>query len=517
MAAPHYVVFPESHREAPLGATHSAHAPDDERVEVSIYLKPRPLPDHVTKNPDPRSALAAARKQLHDDDFAKLRKFAVDHGLEVVEANPARRLIRLAGTATAMCDAFKVTLHHHKQDQSTYRYYAGALKLREDIAPIVESVLGLDNRPVARHKIVIRRAASTAPSYLPNQIGALYGIPASPTGAGECIAIIELGGGYQDSDTQAAFNAMELQPPRVVAVSVDGASNQPTPGDNANAEVALDIQVAGAIAPGARLVVYFTSNSDAGFADAITAATADAANKPSVMSISWGGPESSWSTQALNTMNSALQDAGTAGISVTVAAGDNFATDGLTDGQAHVDFPASSPYALGCGGTSITVSNNQIVAEKVWNGSGGTGGGISSIFPVPSFQSGVNLPASVNGTGPGRGVPDVAGDGDPASGYQIVVGGQTAVVGGTSAVAPLWAGLIAIANEAAGAKHGFINPLLYANPSGFREITIGNNIPPGSTIGYQAGPGWNACTGLGVPVGQKLLSILTKTAVSAVS
>lgn len=517
MAASNYLAFPESHHQAPPNVSGATTAPDDERVEVSVYLKPRALPDHVSNDADPRSALESARKQLHKSDFALIRQFAADHHLEVIEEHPERRLIRLAGTAGAMREAFKVALHHHKDVHAAYRYYTGSLKLRDDIAPIVESVLGLDTRPVARHKIVVRSASSTSPSYPPNQIGALYGIPTSPIGAGECIAIIELGGGYQDSDTQAAFNAMGLQPPDVVFVGVDGGSNQPAPNSGANAEVALDIQVAGAIAPGSRLAVYFTTNTDAGFADAITAAAADTANKPSVMSISWGGPESNWSAQALNTMNSALQDAGTVGISVVAAAGDNFATDGLSDGLAHVDFPASSPYALGCGGTSITVSNSKISAEAVWNGSGGTGGGISSIFPVPSFQSGVTLPPNVNGTGPGRGVPDVAGDADPATGYQVVVGGQAIVAGGTSAVAPLWAGFIALANEAAGAKHGFISPVLYANPSGFREITRGDNIPPGSTIGYRAGPGWNACTGLGAMIGEKLLTVLTKSSAAVTS
>lgn len=517
MPSAKFVPFPESHHDAPEGLADAGLVPDTEAIEVSLYLKPRQMGDAVAASDDPRQAMREARRELHQPDIEAIRHFAAAHRLHVVEEDAARRLVRLSGTAAAMHEAFKVKLRHHKRAGSSFRYYTGALQLPEDIAPIVESVLGLDTRPVARRKIIIRDAASTSPSYLPNQIGALYGIPTDHTGSGECIAIIELGGGYVDSDTAQAFAAMGLQPPVVVAVGIDGGSDQPAPDTGANGEVALDIQVAGGIAPGAKLAVYFTANSEAGFADAITKAAADVTNEPSVMSISWGAPESAYSTQARNTMNSALRDAGMAGVTVAVAAGDNLATDGQFDGQAHVDFPASSPYALGCGGTTIHVSGGQISGETVWNnGSSGTGGGISALFPVPSYQSGIALPSSANGTGPGRGVPDVAGDADPASGYQVVLNGQTIVAGGTSAVAPLWAGFIALANQAAGKAHGFINPLLYANASGFREITSGNNRPAGSNIGYDAGPNWNACTGLGVMIGGELLATLSNALAATV-
>jgi kumamolisin len=517
MPASKFVAFPASHHDAPANLADAGPVPDNEHVEVSLYLKPRALGADTAASENPRQAMRDARHKLHHDDIQAIRHFAAEHHLNVIEADPARRLVRLSGPAVAMHDAFKVKMRHHKHAGSSFRYYTGALQLPEEIAPITESVLGLDTRPVARHKIIIRNAASTSPSYLPNQLGALYGIPTTHTGAGETIAIIELGGGYTDSDTAAAFAAMGLTPPGVVTVSVDGTTNQPTPDTGADGEVALDIQVAGGIAPGAKIAVYFAPNTDAGFADAITQATADTTNKPSVMSISWGAPEANYSQQAMTTMNTALQDAGTSGVTVTTAAGDNLATDGLTDGQAHVDFPSASPYALGCGGTHIQVSGGQITDESVWNnGTSGTGGGISAVFPVPSYQSGVTLPPSANGAGPGRGVPDVAGDADPSSGYQVVLAGQTIVVGGTSAVAPLWAGFIALANQAAGKTHGFINPLLYANAQGFREITQGSNIPSGSSVGYQAGPGWNACTGLGVMIGGQLLTTLSQALAATV-
>jgi kumamolisin len=500
MATQHYQPFAASHRDAPAG-TRMADVPGDEAMEISLYLKPRAAPAARMTRED----MLAHSKEAHKGDIALVEAFAAETGLHVVAVDPARRRIRLSGTATTMQAAFKTTLHHYHDGKTMFRGRSGMLSLPENLEPVIEAVLGLDTRPAAKSRLVFQpRDAETGASYLPNAVAGFYGFPTTVTGAGECIALIELGGGYTDADTQAAFAAMGLTPPTVIAVPVDGGANAPTPDSGADGEVALDIQVAGGAAPGAKIAVYFSTNTDAGFVDAITAATADTTNKPSVMSISWGSAESTWSAQGLSAMTSALQDAATAGISVFVAAGDNLATDSVTDGHAHVDFPASSPWAIGCGGTNITVANNAITAERVWNNqTSGTGGGVSAIYPVPAFQSQANVPKSVNpGHKPGRGVPDVAGNADPASGYIVIVNGQSQVVGGTSAVAPLWAGLAALINQQTGTQAGFFLPALYANPSVLRDIITGNNKPEGSKHGYDAGPGYDCCTGLGVPTGK---------------
>jgi kumamolisin len=439
-----------------------------------------------------------------------LEEFARDHKLSVVAIEPARRLVRLSGTAAQFQTAFQTQLGQYDDGKQTFRGRSGALKLPLELHPIVESVLGLDSRPAAEPQLA-RRATAVSASFPPNQIARLYAFPTTVTGKGQCIALIELGGGFTQADTNAAFSAMGITPPTVVAVPVDGGTNSPTPDDGANGEVALDIQVSGGAAPGARIAVYFAPNTDAGFVDAITAAVHDTTNKPSVISISWGAPEANWTQQAVQTMNSALQDAVDVSVSVFAASGDNLASDGLTDGKAHVDFPASSPTIIGCGGTSIAVNGNTITSETVWNdGNSGGGGGISDLFAVPAFQEGASLPPSVNDGQRRRGVPDVAGDAAPATGYQVVVNGQPQVFGGTSAVAPLWAGLTALINEGAAAPVGFFLPFLYANSTLLRGITRGYNIPGGSTIGYSAGPGWNACTGLGVPNGESLFVALTQ-------
>jgi kumamolisin len=225
-----------------------------------------------------------------------------------------------------------------------------------------------------------------------------------------------------------------------------------------------------------------------------------------VISISWGGPESSWTAQALKALDAVCQSAAALGITITVAAGDNGSTDGGTGNN--VDFPASSPHVLACGGTTLEGSGSTIKSEVVWNeqasGEGATGGGVSNVFPLPSWQANAKVPAPSSSAG-GRGVPDVAGDADPVTGYKVRVDGENMVIGGTSAVAPLWAGLIALSNQQNGTSAGFIQPQIYAAKaaSAFHDIVSGNNGA------FSAGPGWDACTGLGSPIGAKLIPLLS--------
>lgn len=513
MAAAGVLELMGSERLAPAGARRLGPLVAEETVEASLYLRRRDDPallETVAGLAERRARLARHRQARHQPDLRLITEFAARAGLTVIAVDLARRLVRLAGPAARMEAAFGTRLSHYHDGTRRFRARTGALALPADLAAVVESVLGLDTRPVARRGRVPLRSALAGQGFAPNAVGALYGFPAGETGAGQAIGLIELGGGYLPSDTAAAFAAMGLAPPRVVAIPVDGAANAPTPGGGADGEVALDIQVAGGIAPGARIAVYFAPNSDAGFADALSAATHDRADAPSVLSISWGAPESVWTGQAIATMNAVLEDAATLGLSVFAASGDSLATDGVNDGAAHVTFPASSHRAIGCGGTAITVSGGVIAAETVWNdGTSGTGGGISDLFPVPAFQAAIGLPPSVNGGRAGRGVPDVAADAAPGSGYRIILDGQAMLTGGTSAVAPLWAGLIALVNARATHPAGFILPTLYATPGLTRQIAGGDNRPAGSPIGYAAGGRWNACTGLGVPLGEALFSALT--------
>ncbi|WP_419728040.1 S53 family peptidase [Lichenicola sp.] len=510
-----------SARQLPANSRHVGAVPDDHFIETSIYVRRRDETalvaslDQAGSDPAARRVkLGAGRATLYANDLRELSDYASLHGLTVIQVDPARRLIRVGGNAAAIDAAFGTAMGMYDAGSGQFRGHVGDIQLPDHLHGLVESVLGLDSRAIAHTRIVRPHKAQPA-GLEPNKIGPLYQFPTGVDGTGVTIALIELGGGFTAADNTAAFGAMGLAVPSITAVSVDGGTNMT--GTDADGEVALDIQVSGGLAPGARIAVYFTPNTDAGFSDAISQAVHDTTNTPSVISISWGGPENSWTSTSVTTMNGVLQDAATLGISVYVASGDSFATDGVDDGKAHVDFPASSPFAIGCGGTHITVSGTKISHEVVWNdgaaGGGGTGGGISDLFDIPAFQSGVTLPPSVNAGRKGRGVPDVAGDAAPGSGYIVVVGGQKEVVGGTSGVAPLWAGLTALINQKASVPVGFLPDYLYPQVEAGQaltvEITTGDNKPEGSALGYAAGPTWNACTGLGRPNGQALFTALT--------
>jgi kumamolisin len=434
-----------------------------------------------------------------------IESFAHASGLTVASWR-SERSVSLKGTIAAMMKAFGVSLGYYYIPEKNiyYRGREGSILIPQELSGIVTAVLGLDNRPVAKphFRKVHKKKKHKAKPLSAVQVAALYDFPKGLTGNGETIAIIELGGGYRSADLTSYFTSLGIKEPSISAVSVDGGTNSPGSGDDV--EVLLDIEVAGAVAPGAKIVVYFAPNTDQGFLNAITQATHDSVNSPSIISISWGGPEDSWTTQSLTAMNQALQDAADLGITVTVAAGDDGATDASSDGSLQVDFPGSSPWVLSCGGTTLYGTGSQIASETVWDdlasGEGATGGGFSTAFSAPSYQSF----ASSGKTG--RGVPDVAGNADPNTGYPIIVDGQEEVIGGTSAVAPLWAGLIALINESLPSAKpvGFANPKLYAiGESGFRDITSGSNGH------YSAGAGWDACSGLGSPNGAALLKALT--------
>jgi kumamolisin len=455
----------------------------------------------------------AATFGAHPDDLSKVEAFARENDLTIVEVDAARRVVVLTGPAAALSAAFGVELQLYEHEQGTYRGRTGQLHIPSELAGIITGVFGLDNRPQAKPRLRLLDLAANphaaTNSYTPPQLARLYNFPADLDGQGQSIAIIELGGGYRKKDLSTYFAQLGIPLPTVVSVSVDGGHNRPSGNPNsADGEVDLDIEVAGAIAPRAKIVVYFAPNTDQGFLDAITTAIHDTSNKPSVISISWGGSESQWTTQAMQNMDQAFQDAATLGVTVCCASGDSGSGDGVNDGKAHVDFPASSPYALGCGGTRLESSGDTVTSEVVWNepNGGATGGGVSDVFDLPSWQAGVGVPPSINPGGRvGRGVPDIAGNADPQTGYQIQVDGKQLVFGGTSAVAPLWAGLIALINQKLGHPVGYINPLLYqqiAQANGLRDVTEGNNG------GYQAGSGWDACTGLGTPDGTQLLNAL---------
>ncbi|WP_427018779.1 S53 family peptidase [Pseudarthrobacter sp. P1] len=514
-------------------------------VEATLVLRRRAQPGPAAFDGVLAPAELAKRYGAAPADLALVEATLSALGAIVVEADAASRRVKVSGSAALLGRIFGTELHdrgpggapggeaagvpggetgapgadaagtslpaaHAAPAGTGRRHRTGGLSIPAVLDGVVTAVLGLDDRPQSRALFRIAPAALRSASYTPVELGALYNFPAGLDGSGTTIAIIELGGGFDQAELDTYFDGLGITRDPVEAVGVDGAANAPEgdPG-GADGEVLLDIEVAGALAPGARIVVYFAPNTDAGFLNALSTA-AHATPTPAAISISWGQSEDGWTPQALAAMDEALADAALLGVSSCAAAGDDGSTDRAPDGLVHVDFPASSPHALACGGTRLTVRGGKVAAETVWNngaGAGATGGGVSGAFGLPPWQDGTRVPL-LHGS-PGRGVPDVAAVADPQTGYRIRVDGTETVLGGTSAVSPLWAALLARLAQGAGRSFGLVQPRLYATPgagepSGFRDVLTGNNGA------YAAGPGWDACTGLGVPDGAALLEILRR-------
>jgi len=489
-----------------------------DRVDVTVRLR--------RKKPLRAPAAGAAPRRVGYETFraehgasprdvAAVEKFAQAHGLDVTRVSLAQRAVDLSGTVAAMEAAFGTKLSCYRHANREYRVRSGPLMVPADLAAIVEGVFGLDNRPHVEPHFRIaptggkNKARASVPGFTPLQVAALYAFPKGYDGRGQTIAILEFGGGYRAADLTKYFSRLGVPMPSVTAVSVGGAHNAPTGNPNSpDGEVVLDIEVAGAIAPGAKIVVYFAPNTDDGFINALYAAIHDNLRRPAIVSISWGSAETNSTMQSLKDYDAACVDAAALGVTVCAAAGDHGSSDTDPPGKrAKVDFPASSPHVLACGATRLQANADGIVAETVWNSHDGwaTGGGVSEIFALPAYQKDAGVPKSANKGGKaGRGVPDVAGNGDSETGYRILVDGLQQVVGGTSAVAPLWAGLIACLNQAKKTRLGFVHAKLYALPAGkgLRDITVGDNGA------YKAKAGWDACTGLGAPDGEGLRKAL---------
>lgn len=513
-----FVTLAGSARTALADVREAGSVDPGERIAVTVQVRRRTeLPAELVTGPDSITPAELAERYGADpDDLLLLGDVFSRHGLTIVESHVGARRVRVAGPISVLSEVFGTELSQVSgvDGAATYRHRTGELRIPAELDGVVTAVVGLDNRPQARtqHHVRSGTGAAQGKSYTPPQLGTVYKFPAGTDGTGQTIAIIELGGGFAQSDLDTYFKGLGIPTPSVQAVGVDGAQNQPGKDPNgADGEVLLDIEVSGALAPKARQAVYFGPNTDQGFLDAVTTAV-HATPTPSAISISWGQSEDAWTAQARTAMDQAFADAAALGITVCAAAGDGGSSDGATDGNAHVDFPASSPHALACGGTNLDAdpTSGAVQTETVWNGGatgGATGGGVSDTFPLPAWQNTVGVPQRAGG-GTGRGVPDVAGDADPASGYQVLVDGNQLVIGGTSAVAPLWAALIARLVQGVGQKLGLLQTRVYSGvaagqtAAGFRDITIGNNGA------YSAAAGWDACTGLGVPDGTALLTAL---------
>jgi kumamolisin len=490
----------------------------DQVIEITLILRRQEqIPAASLSKPMARKQFVA-RHGASQNDIDLVTQTLTELGARVVESDAASRRVRVSGTVRLLSRIFgtsldQVTSEAPNGKMVVHRHRTGGLSIPQTLDGVVTAVLGLDDRPQARAHF---RPAATGPiSYTPLELGKIYDFPAETDGTGHTLAILELGGGYESEDLDTYFQGLGIDSPSVTAVGVDGGSNQPEhdpTGDDG--EVLLDVEVAGALAPKANIVVYFAPNSDAGFVDALISA-AHADPTPTAISISWGQSEDNWTAQARKALDQALADAAALGATVTAAAGDNGSKDGVTDGRDHADFPASSPHALACGGTRLEAdtATGIIKSETVWNENphSATGGGYSDKFSIPPWQrtalshvKGDKKHAPRNG----RGVPDVSGVADPQTGYKVRVDGTDSVFGGTSAVAPLWAALVVRLAQAANRRFGLLQPQIYNSTSGGKPAPGFRDIRSGDNGTFFAGPGWDPCTGLGTPNGRILLNQL---------
>ncbi|MBX9723790.1 MAG: S53 family peptidase, partial [Candidatus Obscuribacterales bacterium] len=398
--------------------------------------------------------------------LAHVMKFAADYGLTASEVDEGSGRILLKGKVKNLDEAFKVKIEDFKTTDGVNRERNGIISVPMEIANDVRGVFGLDTGTQAHSQAkrldegfgFFHPRVASSPN-MPDAIAKAYDFPTESSGAGQSVAIIQLGGGLNLEDNAAYYKQHGLKLPDINIISVDGGQNKMGV-QTADDEVALDSQIIGVVAPDAKQNILFAPNSDQGFLDAITRATfnKEGESSNSAISISWGAPESFWSQQARDNMTLAFKKAALKGITVFVATGDKGAKNGTSSYTA--DYPAADMYVTATGGTVLKLkADGSIDSEVAWKDGGG---GLSRQIPVPDFQNDLStMPPSANHDGlVGRGVPDVAGDASPSTGYKIRVRGQEVTMGGTSAVSPLYAALILRINSATGERAGFINPFL---------------------------------------------------------
>lgn len=525
--------------------------PETARVELTDHERPDRPGEVVIGRTDPESSLTvtvvlrqAADSAQRGADLAALQEFASGHNLQM-QVQPASEqgdFVLLFARAADFEAAFQCQLEDVERGGRRYRRFTQTPSLRPELRDALIGIFGLRGRPL-RPKPRIHHPGTIEPFWTVSDLERAYDFPNAVDGTGQVIALIELGGGYNEQDVRTFFSRRGQNMPQLTFKSIGGALNQPCSADGiqqwmdviegkrqesdcnpdvleaaqTTAEVTMDIEIAGALAPGVQIVVYMAPATEDGIYQALSAAVYDEQPHVDVISMSWGEPETYVSEAHFNAISHVLEDASQKGITVCTSSGDTGAFDDPQSKTPCVNFPASSPWVLACGGSTVLRCEVEIQQEVAWNcGPHGiqaaTGGGVSGRFPLPAWQDAKRVPVP-SGSAAGRGVPDVAAVADPHNGCEILVGGLRCSSFGTSAVAPLWAALIVRCNQALKLRCGYINPVLYqlaaSGTTPFRSITEGDNGL------YSAGAGWNACTGLGTPKGHALLEALRGALVTA--
>jgi hypothetical protein len=546
-----------SERPLPHGAERLGAVDPASTVQFTFVVRPRPgsepLPDfeHWQRTPlagrrYPSVAEFAEKYGAAQDDLDAVAAFARSHGLKILEANPARRNVVVSGTANQVNAALEIELHHYRSpvpvprrrrktrasaepaSVNVHRSFEGQARLPAEVAPLITAIIGLDNRKLGGTN---NDDPPNVTQLTTDRIAQLYNFP-NTGAANQTVGVFSGGGNYRPADITNYFAGLpagyQTAPTMVdVNLTVDGTtfSNDAaatSSANNADLEIGQDIQIAAAIAQGCTIAVYHSEDTEDGWLAWLNAAVLPDAGQPtpSTLTSSWllSRDDQNLGSTVLNTLSAAFQAAAARGISVFIALGDSGSEDSVGDGKVHVQYPGSDPWVTSCGGTTIgNVQNGPPVTfeEVTWSesdiGDGATGGGVSAFFPAPSYQTAAGITGAKDSGGTthsGRAVPDLAANASPNSAFSgIQVAGSSVGGDGTSAVAPLYAGLFAVINQAFGQQMGFINPLIYQmGESLFQDITVGNNDSGDGTPFFKAGTGWDACTGWGRLDGTKLVN-----------
>jgi kumamolisin len=488
------VLIPGTERKIWPGSRRADPVSPDADVLLTAWLRPRPGGDldgetaRALGAAPPLQRTYADRKTLERQtaadpaDIELLRRYC--ESLDITVAESHWRSVNISGSIERLIQAFGATVAIFEDEgQRRFRHRSGSLHVPADIVAIVRGIFGLHQWPRSRKLTSLQRHATPLSA---RDVATRYQFP-DADGRGQTIGVIQLNGVFNPSDFDRCMAAQQLESAQPIVKRVDDAVVEHEMATIKDLEAALDVQIIGSLAPGARIVVYEGPNDERGFLDAVRNALFDEELAPSVLSISYGWPEHLWTPVALSILDELFTVAALVGVSVFCSSGDNGAELDY-DGKPHVLAPASSPFAIACGATVTTDAG----AEQAWEH---TGGGFSARSEVPQGQDVARSSASQYGVNAGRGVPDVAAQQSP--GYYVVMDGSELAMGGTSAVAPMWAALTARINQRLGAPAGFFSPILYQRPVEelFRPVTQGSNGR------FHSGAGWNPCTGLGVPVG----------------
>src|SRR5450432_1435765 len=533
-----HVQLKGSQRHFLQGSTAIGPASPHEYVQLTFKLRGQKALPALALRPEEPLTHKALENQFgaSQADIKKVINVFKKYSLDLVGVNAAARAIYMSGTVANLEVAFDVKLVSYTHPNGDYRGRRGYIHIPESLSDIITGVFGLDSRMmIARKKHKKKRSSVNIANavqrawFFPAELAKIYNFPESD-GEGQSIGILEFGGGYFEDDLRSFCKMANVPEPRVVPVSVDHTAT--TQMDDYTIEVMMDIEVVAGICPNATIPVYFGHFTERGWINILDKAIHDTTNNPTVLSISYGLAEGEdvWTVAAMNAINDSFKEAALLGITICISSGDDGSDAQVGDGYAHVSFPSSSPWVLAVGGTNLKMIDNKI-NETVWkdgdglrrDNGGSSGGGVSSIFPRPAWQTKIKIDPIDPGAIVGRVVPDVAAhaqtDGD-TTGYFIVVGGQSARNGGTSAAAPLWASLIGRINALlpAGKKTGYLTPLLYQSGPGTtdamgsvacRDITVGDNTSS-SIGGFAAAKGFDAATGWGAPIGKNIFNAIKK-------